>query len=123
MSMQRMGHPRGFGSVKGQSTLAESPSWRKTGETTASARARWPVEGLHPTLRDETAKDGAPVWFWRCEGEKGNRRIPFADDNRQVNGKRNGSGACRGSTGKASGPESCAMGTAEGAGTPRRKDR
>ena len=25
------------------------------------------VEGLHPTLRDETAKDGAPALLWLAE--------------------------------------------------------
>jgi hypothetical protein len=35
-----------------------------TKKATASAAAQWPVDGLHPTLRDEAAKDGAPVWFW-----------------------------------------------------------
>jgi hypothetical protein len=31
--------------------------------TTAKAGTSWLVDGLHPTLRDETAKDGAPERF------------------------------------------------------------
>jgi hypothetical protein len=34
---------------------------------TAKAEALWLVDGLHPTLRDETAKDGAPGRFRRGE--------------------------------------------------------
>ncbi len=64
------------------------------------ATAQWLVDGLHPThlhpseqkrspgapVRDETAKDGAPAWFWLCEEEKGNSRS-LRDDNQKGNGK------------------------------------
>jgi hypothetical protein len=41
------------------------------GMTTREAKARaevwWLADGLHPTLRDGTAKDGAPVLLWLAE--------------------------------------------------------
>src|ERR1700755_2990794 len=37
------------------------PAGMTTRKAKASATAQWLVDGLDPTLRDETAKDGAPV--------------------------------------------------------------
>jgi hypothetical protein len=37
------------------------------------AKGRWLVDSLHPTLRDETAKDGAPVLLWLIDAKARNR--------------------------------------------------
>jgi hypothetical protein len=66
-----MGHPFGFGSAKREKGDSRSASGMTTKKAMPSATAQWPVDGLRPTLRDEAAKDGAPVWFWQCEEGKG----------------------------------------------------
>ncbi len=43
----------------------------------AKASASWLVDGLHPTLRDETAKDGAPVRLGLAEMGLRRQEIPF----------------------------------------------
>ena len=38
--------------------------------TASVEMASWLIDGLHPTLRDEAAKDGAPGRFWSGGGEQ-----------------------------------------------------
>jgi hypothetical protein len=70
--------------------------------TTRKARQRLGgVEGLLPTLRDETAKDGAPGFLWLREGKRATADPPFdfaqgrlfRDDNKKGNGKHKGKGS------------------------------
>jgi hypothetical protein len=48
--------------------------WEKKAKTTATATALWLVDGLHPTLREEAAKDGAPERLWLSGRKQGQRQ-------------------------------------------------
>jgi hypothetical protein len=54
-------------------------SWLVDGFARATAKAWWLVDGFDPTLRDETAKDGAPDLLWLVEeGKDRSRFLRFA---------------------------------------------
>ena len=50
------------------------------GDDNKKAKALWLVDGLHPTLRDETAKDGAPALLWLGGNPIKKRQVRFEDD-------------------------------------------
>jgi len=52
----------------------------------ARAKAWWLADGLHPTLRDGTAKDGAPDRLRRAEMGLQQQQIPFGDDSKKGDG-------------------------------------
>jgi hypothetical protein len=68
----------------------------KTKAKAKASASSWLVDGLRPTLRDETAKDGAPVLLWLEKERQGRKQIPhsaslkgrlFGDDSKKGNDK------------------------------------
>jgi hypothetical protein len=50
---------------------------RAKAKAKGKSQCLWRVDGLHPTLLAETAKDGAPVRLWLAEMGLRRQEIPF----------------------------------------------